>query len=639
MSEIDEIKARLDIVDIVSENVELRRSGSSYSGFCPFHHNVRTPAFAVFPDTGTWRCFGECNEGGDIFSYVMKREGWDFPDALRELADQAGVVLKPRTPQQQEQVEEYDRLRDLLESALTYFQHQLRNSPAGKKALAYLHQRGLNDETIEAFGIGYAPDSWEAASNHFREKGYTEQDLLDAGLVSEREAGGIYDRFRHRIVLPIRDQRGRMTGFGARTLDPEGIPKYLNSPQTDIFDKGKILFGLDKARKAIRAQDQVVIVEGYMGVLAPHQHGFENVVATMGTALTEHHLRLIKRFTRRIILAMDSDAAGIKATMRGLEIARQTLDREGDISFNARGLLRHEARLKADIRVSSLPEGMDPDDVINRDPAEWEQIIANAKPIVVHVMDTLAADRDLDDPKTKTAIAEQVMPLIEDVPSAIERETYLQQLARLLRVDERALLGTRGSRTRPKRRYPTQGRPATQPTPRAIAASPAASVASREVHLIGILLRRPDLIYHLDRKLQENGLNRITQKDFRNSDHDLLFRLIQDSLHQGESEPLHFVLNHLPEEMMPRADTILAQTEDINDQATDILDDLLRALLQLRTTEVNQQLTHLRILQETAQEQGDIRAAEFQKTLAKYVTLLGRLHRAQSQFSSHSLIN
>ncbi len=636
MTAIDEIKARLDIVDIVSNNVELRRAGKSYSGFCPFHHNTRTPAFAVFPDTGTWRCFGECNEGGDIFSYVMKKEGWDFPTALKELAQQAGVELKPLTPQEQERYEEYDRLRELLEIAGTFFQHQLRNSTAGAKALEYLHQRGLSDETIENFGIGFAPDSWDAATQHFTAKGYTEADLIDAGLVSERESGGVYDRFRYRIVLPIRDERGRMSGFGARTLDPEGLPKYLNSPQTEIFDKGKILFGLDKARRSIRSEDQVVIVEGYMGVLAPHQHGYSNVVATMGTALTEDHLRLIKRFSRRIILAMDSDAAGTKATLRGLEVARQTLEREGDMRFDARGLLRQEGRLQADIRVSNLPPGMDPDDVINRDPAEWQAIIKGAKPIVVHVMETLAADRDLDDPKTKTEIATQVMPLIEDVPSSIERDTYRQQLARMLKVDERSLLQTRGGRTTPRRRYPAQRPPSVQ-APLRVTTTSLEAIYAREVHLLGVLLRRPDLIYHIDRQLQEDGLNRIHHQDFQHTDHQVLFRLVQDSLHQGDTEPLHFVLNHLPEAVMNLTDNILARTEKIDPFGKDVLEDLLRALLRLRTKGLNQQLDHLRYLQETAQEQGDIKAKEYQKSMAKYVTLLGRLHRAQNRYTNHSL--
>ncbi len=637
MTATDEIKARLDIVDLVSESVELKRSGRSYSGFCPFHHNVKTPAFAVFPDSGTWKCFGECNEGGDIFSYVMKKEGWDFPTALKELAERAGVELRPLTPQEQEQVEENQRLRELLENALTFFRHQLRSTPAGAKALAYLHQRGLSDETVEAFGIGYAPDSWEAATGHFKANGFNEDDLLAAGMVSARDSGGVYDRFRHRVVVPIRDERGRMCGFGARALDPEGLPKYLNSPQTEIFDKGRILFGLDRARKAIRAADQVIIVEGYMGVLAPHQHGFENVVATMGTALTEDHLQLIKRFTRRIVLAMDSDAAGMKATLRGLEVARQTLDREGELRFDARGLLRQEGRLKADIRVSTLPSGMDPDDVVNQDPAQWDAIVAAAKPIVVHVMETLAADRDLNDPKAKSEIAEKVLPLIADIPSAIERDTYRQRLARLLRVDERALLDVRGARPTPRRWEPPKRSPTLQPAAGVRGALTIEAIHTREAHILGVLIRNPDLIYHIDRHLQEDGLTRIGHQDFQQSDHQYIFRQVGDSLRQGEHEPLQYVLNHLPEAIMPLVDQILAETAQVDPQENNVLEDILRALLALRSRGITQQLDHLRYLQETAQEQGDIQAREFSKAMTQYVTLLGRLHKAQSRYANHSL--
>ncbi|MEN8173754.1 MAG: toprim domain-containing protein, partial [Chloroflexota bacterium] len=446
-----------------------------------------------------------------------------------------------------------------------------------------------------------------------------------------------YDRFRDRIMLPIRDQRGRMTGFGARTLDPEGVPKYLNSPQTAIFDKGQILFGLDQARKAIRAKDQVVIVEGYMGVLAPHQHGYDNVVATMGTALTEDHLRMIKRFTRNIILAMDSDAAGIKATLRGLDVARKTLDRDGDFRFDARGLLHQEGRLKADIRVSSLPPGMDPDDVINEDPANWEAIIDAAKPIVVHVMETLAADRDLDDPKAKNEIAAQVLPLIADVPSSIERDTYRQRLARLLQVDERTLVITRPAPPVRRRTYSSGGTPAADAPPGKVTPSPPNAVQTREVHLLGVLIRHPDLIYHMDRQLQEDGLNRLTEKDFQRSDHQTLFQLIKDSLGQDQAEPLNYVLNHLFEEMHPLVDDILAQTEKIDSQGQHVLEDILRALILLRDKEISLQIDHLRYLQQTAQEQGNLKAEEYQQAMAGYITLLGRLHRAKNRYTNHAV--
>ncbi|MFC1996747.1 DNA primase [Chloroflexota bacterium] len=635
MTAIDEIKARLDIVDIVSENVQLRRSGKNFTGFCPFHANTRTPAFVVFQETGTWRCFGECNDGGDIFKYVMKKEGWDFPEALKELAQRAGVELIQQSPEQQAQYEEYDRLRELMEEGVTFYRHNLRNTSAGGVALKYLYKRGLSDETIESFGIGYAPKSWDITTDFFKSKGYTEQELIDAGMVSQRDSGGIYDRFRHRVTIPIRDERGRMSAFGARILDPEDIPKYLNSPQTDIFDKGRILFGLDKARRAIRTQDQVVIVEGYMGVLAPHQHHFTNVVATMGTALTENHLRLIKRFTRKIVLAMDSDAAGMKATLRGLEVARQTLDREAEVQFDARGLMRQEARLQADIRVTTLPPGLDPDDVIMRDPEEWEGLIAAAKPIVVHVMETLAANRDLEDPKTKTEIAGQVMPLIADIPSSIERDAFRQQLARLLRVDERSLVAPRTSRRSRPRRY---GRSAARRRSAEIPQTAHAGLSGyrRETHVLGVLVRSPELIYHIDRGLKEYGLDPFSALDFQHTDHQMIFRQIHQSLQQGESEPLNYVLNHLPEEMMNTADQILSQTEEIDPQNERVLEDILRTLVLTRLRNVNQQLDYLRYAQEDLQAQGDLKASQYQSTMGKYAELLGRLHKAQNKYTNRS---
>ncbi|HSO27394.1 MAG TPA: DNA primase, partial [Anaerolineales bacterium] len=463
---VDEIKARLDIIELVSESVQLRRSGKSYTGFCPFHSNTRTPAFVVWPETGTWRCFGQCNEGGDVFNYVMKKEGWDFSEALRYLAERAGVELTPQTPDMQAAQEEHDALRQMLEDAVTFFRHHLQQTEPGRLALQYLlEKRGLTAETIESFGLGYAPAGWDNLTKHFHAKGVSDDELVAAGLVSEKldDQGrrvSIYDRFRHRVTFPIRDERGRMTGFGARILNPDEFPKFLNSPQTAVFDKSGLLYGLDRARKSIRQTDQAVIVEGYLDVIALHQAGFANAVSPMGTALSPQQLNLIKRYSRRIVLALDSDAAGDKATLRGLEVARETLDREADPVFDARGLLGHETRLKADIRVTTLPEGKDPDDVVLADPQAWERILHEAKPIVIHVMETLARGRDLDDPKVKADVAAQALPLIEDVPNPIERDAYRQRLARLIRVDERALLQSMGpARARPPRRAETRPQP------------------------------------------------------------------------------------------------------------------------------------------------------------------------------------
>ena len=441
MSVTDEIKSRLDIVDIVSEYMPLRRAGSSLSGFCPFHSNTRTPAFAVFPNTQTWHCFGACAEGGDVFNFVMKKEGWDFREALVHLASKAGVDLNDYGTISSEQRDYEDKLSIILNAATDYFHQILLYAPQAEQAREYVISRGFNEETIEQFKLGYSLESWDACRNHFNMQGYSDADLTDAGLLTvNEEKGSRYDRFRNRLMIPIRDVNGRMAGFGARTLDPEGLPKYLNSPQTAVFDKSRLLYGLDLAKRHIREVRKAVIVEGYMDVIQAWQAGFFNVVAQMGTALTAEQLRLLKRYTKRFVLALDADAAGAQATMRGLDVAREALDRESDVRFNARGLVMYEGRLQADIQVVSLPQGYDPDKIIREEPELWVKLIAGAKPVVTYVIDLATQDLDVNDGKAKTEAAQKVLPLINDVADPVEREHYRQLLARRLRIDERTLL-------------------------------------------------------------------------------------------------------------------------------------------------------------------------------------------------------
>jgi DNA primase len=631
MSSTDEIKARIDIVDLVSETVKLRRTGKNYTGFCPFHPNSRTPAFVVFPDSGTWRCFGACNEGGDIFRYVMKKEGWDFPQALHFLADKAGVQLEVQTPQKQAEEEEFARLRGLLEEAVTFFRHHLLQSPPGKQALDYLQKRGLTTPTIESFGLGYAPDSWDAALSYFTGKGYSPQELLDVGIVTESQEGNrVYDRFRHRITFPIRDMTGKMCGFGARILRPDDIPKFLNSPQTALFDKGRLLYGLDQARKPIRAQDQVVIVEGYLDVIALHQGGFPNAVSPMGTALTEDQIRLLKRFTRRIILALDPDAAGAKATLRGLEVTRQALDHSDELVFDARGLVRHEARLQADVRVTTLPEGMDPDEVVLRNPEEWAQIVANARPVVIHVMETLAVGRNLDDPKTKSEIAAQVLPLIEDVPNAIERDTYRQRLARLLRVDERALVGAGAPAVHTGRKSPRI--PASQKVKAPeISLAPVQLARDLEIHSLRLLLRQPDVLYMVDRALQEAGLIRLGISDFEFAEHQALAKLILQSLDQDELELSHYIQENMPEPVQDLARELLMPLAQGEPNTEKLTEDLVRTIIRLRLLRVTDTLNQLRYLQEELQQQGDLSLGPYQESFIQYQQVRSRLDHALAQ--------
>lgn len=642
MTTIDEIKSRLSIEEVVSESVQLRRTGKNLTGFCPFHSNTRTPAFVVFPETGTWRCFGQCNEGGDIFGFVMKKEGWDFSEALRYLAERAGVELRPPTPEEEAAAEEHDNLRAMLEEAVTFYRHNLLNTTAGELAHEYLvEERLLNDETIEAFGLGYAPDSWEATITHFRTKGYNEQDLVASGLVTEREAGGIYDRFRHRVMFPIRDERGRMAGFGARILNPEDVPKFLNTPQTPIFDKGHLLYGLDRARKAIRSEDQVVIVEGYLDVIALHQAGYPNAVSPMGTALTESQLRMLKRFTRRIVLALDPDAAGDQATLRGLQVARQALDRETDPVFDARGLLGHEARLQADIRVTTLPADLDPDEVVNRDAQEWEHIVVEAKPIVIHVMETLAAGRDLEDAKVKSELSAQVLPLIEDIPDPIERETYRQRLARLLKVDERALMtgGSAKRRTRTHRRATVPYGEEPEMLVSAVVAS-SGSPESRlklESHCLGILMRRPGLVHLVDRQLQQHGLVRLSRQDFLSTDNQLILRLIEESLQQDHTDPLHYVLNNLPMPLMTLVDPMLEMTNDLDPESERVLEDLVRIVIMLRKRHLNEHMEQVGFLMKEVQDAGDMRATEYLQAMKQGIQTRELLDKALGFYTNRAL--
>lgn len=629
MTTVDEIKNRIDILDLVSDSVKLRRSGKNYLGFCPFHDNKRTPAFVVFPDSGTWRCFGQCNEGGDIFKYVMKKEGWDFTETLRYLAEKAGVELQPQTEEQKEQDEQYDRYRQLLEEAVTFYQHQLTQAPEGKYALNYLLQRGVTRETIETFGLGFAPASWDITHQYFLSKGYSELDLIESGLVTQREGGGVYDRFRNRLMFAIRDMGGRMSGFGARVLDPDDVPKYLNSPQTPLFDKGRLLYGLNLARKAIRAEDQVVIVEGYMDVIVPYQAGFLNTVSPMGTALTEDQMRLLKRFTRRIVLALDADAAGEKATLRGLEIARQALDHSEEISFNPRGLLRYEARLEADVRVTTIPEGMDPDEIVLRNPEEWRKIVESAKPIVLHVMETLASQKDLDDPKVKREISTRVLPLIEDIPNAVERDAYRQRLARLLKVDERALVGDGSSMrtTSTVRRRPKEQQ-AVEVETIPVAKTNELLSRSLEKHCLRLLLQDPEWLHVLDRALQKNGLNRMDVTDFEYVDFQILARLIMQSLEQDRQEPQAFLTEHIPEELTSLVDELQNDPMLANKMAQKLQEDLIRTLMKLRLVRVNDGLQQMRFLMEEMQEAGETGINPYQDNMLHYTLMRSRLDLA-----------
>jgi len=411
---VAEIKSKLPVIEVVGETVALKRAGTVHKGLCPFHAE-KTPSFIVTPDRETWHCFG-CGEHGDIFTFAMRRDGLEFREALARLAEKAGVELNARTAGEDRHKR---RLREALEAAIAWYREVLLQANQAEQAREYLAERGFSAETLERFGIGYAPNTWEAASKRLRAKGFTDAELTDAGLASPSTRGGVYDRFRGRIIIPIRDSSGRAIGLGGRIMPGAEGPKYLNSPATALFDKSRALYGIDVAKGAIRREKLAVIVEGYTDVMAAHQAGFENVVASLGTALTEGQVALALRYADEVALAYDVDVAGELATRRGL------LDEIGP----------HASK----VRVMRVPEGKDPDELIRSDPDTWRSLVAERLEVLQYYIERSAARFDLDRPTSRSEYAKGVLDLLRRVPDRVERDSYVPQLASLARIDESVL--------------------------------------------------------------------------------------------------------------------------------------------------------------------------------------------------------
>ncbi len=434
MTAIEEIKQRLDIVQVVSDYVPLQKSGRNYRALCPFHPE-KNPSFFVFPDRQSWHCFGACNTGGDIFSFVMRKEGIDFSEALRFLAGKAGVDLTATPSHSKKDTRsEEERIFKINEAAAAYYHDLLLGAPAGEPARRYLEQRGLSLETIKDFQLGLSPEGWETLKNHLLNEGYGESDLLAAGLLVEQEDKRTRDRFRNRLMFPIRNIDGKLVGFGARALD-DSAPKYLNSPQTIVFDKSSVLYGIDRAKQAIRQNDQAIIVEGYMDVLIAHQYGWRNVVASMGTSITEKQLSALKNLTRNLVIALDPDTAGTEAIFRGGEIA----DRVIPFSPAVYGWVKYEDAYKAEVKAVLLPQNKDPDEIIQESPKLWRDVIENARPIIDFIFETFTARANLEDATQKSLLVEKFTPLLLEMSDPVRRAHYVERLARYLKVDQRAL--------------------------------------------------------------------------------------------------------------------------------------------------------------------------------------------------------
>ena len=428
------IKEKLAIVDLIGETVQLKKAGTTFKGLCPFH-GEKTPSFTVTPVRETWKCFG-CGRGGDIFSFVMERDGVDFPTALRSLAGRAGVEMSERTSREDAQRR---RLRDALEAAISFYHQVLTSHEAGAAARDYLRGRGFTDETISTYQLGWAPDAWDALTTALtRRRDISEADLEAAGLVSPRRASrggrGVYDRFRGRVIFPIRDASGGATGLAGRILgtqSAESGPKYLNSPQTTLFDKGRTLYLIDRAKAEIRRTGRVVLVEGNTDALMAHQAGFRNVVCSMGTALTAGQVELLTRYAPRIALAYDVDAAGQSAATFG---ATELTALVAEIERSP-----YRGRL-TDVDVVRLPAGKDPDEVIRDEPDTWRRATEAPQPIMEFLIDRAATRFDQRTVSGRERLVAAVLPTLRTVSDPVRRDGYVQLLARRSGVEERTLL-------------------------------------------------------------------------------------------------------------------------------------------------------------------------------------------------------
>src|SRR3989344_4511267 len=419
---VSKIKDRLDVVDVISGYLKLQKTGINFKARCPFH-NEKTPSFVVSPERQVWHCFG-CSKGGDIFSFIQDIEGVEFPEALRVLATKAGIELdvSARGGSAYGGKDDKAKLFEVCESATKFFEKQFQSN-TGKLALEYLKDRGVTDSTIQEFRLGFAPNDWNALGTFLRNCGYSENEIVEAGLAIKRSDGsGVYDRFRSRIIFPISDLNGQVVGFTGRIFqsDDKEAAKYINTPQTRIYDKSRILYGLHKAKMDIKQADQCVLVEGNMDALMSHQAGIKNVVASSGTALTPNHLALLHRYTTNLGFCFDTDQAGAIATRRGIGLALSQ-------NFNIKVVEINDKECK------------DPADLIKKNVGNWSDAVGQAKPVLEFYFDKAKTGFDPDSANSKKSVISVLAPFLKRLTSQVEKAHWLARLAFLLRVKEEAI--------------------------------------------------------------------------------------------------------------------------------------------------------------------------------------------------------
>ena len=502
MTVVDDIRARLDIVDVVSGYVALQKSGRSFKAPCPFH-TERTPSFIVNPERQSWHCFGACSTGGDAFSFVMRHQNLEFGEALRILAQKAGVELSQASKQDSDK---RSKLHAVNRLAASWYQERLKSSE-GAAAMDYLKRRGVSPEMIDTFQLGYSPNRGNPLKNYLSGMGASEADAIEAGLIYRNDEGRTWDFFRDRLMFPIHDRQGNVIGFGGRQLtdpapDAPGYnPKYINTAATPIFDKRSSLYGIHRAHSAIRESNTGIIVEGYMDAIAAHQYGYTNVVASMGTALTENQVSQLKSLATNFILALDPDTAGQEATLRSLEASWKVFQRLASYQTPSGSSLPTDTDPIV-LKVAALPEGKDPDELIRSDPTEWERLKNEAPPLVRYLINAISSRFDTATEHGKSQVVEAIAPLILSADRVMQ-ERYLRDLAAKLDVTldaiEAAIPRTPATSRRHQRRQP-RGSDTQSAAQQQVVSSALNSNREqvREDYLLRLLLNRPHLRHNLD---------------------------------------------------------------------------------------------------------------------------------------------
>lgn len=514
---IDQVRERTDIVEVISQHIPLKKAGRNYKAPCPFHHE-KTPSFTVSPQKQIYHCFG-CGAGGNVFNFLMKYERLEFPEAVRDLAKKAGITIPASSLPDKAGQSLSEKLHAINEIAVSFYRDNLLKSPASKESKQYLEKRGMTQEIVNNFKLGYAPKSWNALLGHLKSKGYPETLLEKSGLIIKGKEGRHFDRFRDRVIFPISDAKGKVKGFGSRVLDGSA-PKYMNSPETHIYSKGNHLYGLNQSWDEIREKNRAIVVEGYIDFLTPFQSGVKNIVASLGTALTQEQIMLIKRYANHVIILFDADKAGENATVRSLD-------------------LLVEQDLK--VRVCRLPQGYDPDSFINKFGAErFREFLEKAQDIFDYKINLLFTRHNAGTLEGKAKIASEMLPLISKIKNSILQSGYLKRLAEILSIDA-ADLKIELRKVKPD--YTYQYQPAVSPRPKS-------ESSMAEKILTGLMLEDNVFIHSVKNNLTCEDFKDISIKRVVNTlfeFHDKNMKITPSKLmdHFKDEEPLCLLLSEL----------------------------------------------------------------------------------------------